>query len=170
MRNGLSFSVTSIATYCSNIMSTWSLRWHFTNKSVTGAPYSIKSYKSLPHSWTLWWSIQPLSVSISETSWKLLYSIYFNFTYQPTTRFTAIIQVNLNLLAPPVKNWRILLVQSFTARMPLLMATSTLRLGRRRWSYPQQCHLHCLCTFSLHLLTSLYSINSDKTYCVVRLR
>ena len=25
-------------------MSMWSLRWHFTNKSVTGAPYSIKSY------------------------------------------------------------------------------------------------------------------------------
>ena len=25
-------------------MSLWSLRWHFTNKSVTGAPYSIKSY------------------------------------------------------------------------------------------------------------------------------
>jgi len=30
-----------------------SLRLHFTNKSVTGAPYSIKSY-SLSHSWTLW--------------------------------------------------------------------------------------------------------------------
>jgi len=25
-------------------MSTWSLRWHFTNKSVTAAPYSIESY------------------------------------------------------------------------------------------------------------------------------
>ena len=25
-------------------MSMWSLRWHFTNKSVTGAPYSIKGY------------------------------------------------------------------------------------------------------------------------------
>jgi len=28
-------------------------RSHFTNKSVAGAPYSIKSY-SLSHSWTLW--------------------------------------------------------------------------------------------------------------------
>jgi len=28
--------------YC-NVMSMWSLRWHFTNKSVAGAPYSIKS-------------------------------------------------------------------------------------------------------------------------------
>jgi len=36
-----------------NIMSVWSLRRHFTNKSVTGAPYSIKRY-SLSHSWTLW--------------------------------------------------------------------------------------------------------------------
>jgi len=33
-------------------VSMWSLRWHFTKKSVTGAPYSIKSY-SLSHSWTL---------------------------------------------------------------------------------------------------------------------
>ena len=32
-----------------------------------------------------------------------------------------------------VKNWRILLVQMFTARMPLLMATSAFGLGRRRW-------------------------------------
>jgi len=43
---------------------------------------------------------------------------------QPTTRFMAIIQVNLHqLAASAVKNWRILLVQSFTAHMPLLMAT-----------------------------------------------
>ena len=48
--------------------------------------------------------------------------------------------------APPVKNWRILLVQSFTAHMPLLTATSAFGLGRRRWSFPQQRYLHCLCT------------------------
>ena len=35
-------------------MSMWSLRWHFTNKSVTGAPYSIKGYSySLSHSRTV---------------------------------------------------------------------------------------------------------------------
>jgi len=34
-------------------MSMWSLRWHFTNKSVAGAPYSFKSY-SQSHSWTQW--------------------------------------------------------------------------------------------------------------------
>ena len=37
----------------------WSLRWHFTNKSVTGAPYSIKSYSyRLAHSRTLWWRVR----------------------------------------------------------------------------------------------------------------
>ena len=36
----------------------------------------------------------------------------------------AFIQVYLRWPAPPVKNWRILLVQSFTARMPLLTAHS----------------------------------------------
>ena len=58
----------------------------------------------------------------------------------------AIIQVNPRYPVPPVKNWRILLVQSFTARMPFLTATSAFGLGRRRWSSPQQCYLHCLCT------------------------
>jgi len=36
----------------------------------------------------------------------------------------------------------ILLVPSFTARMPLLTATSAFGLGRRRWSSPQQRYLH----------------------------
>ena len=49
--------------------------------------------------------------------------------------FTTIIHINLRQPAPPVKNWRILLVQSFTARMPLLTTTSTFGLGRRRWSF-----------------------------------
>jgi len=43
---------------------------------------------------------------------------------QTTTVFTAFTQVNLRQPAPPVTNWRILLVQSFTAHMRLLMATS----------------------------------------------
>ena len=47
---------------------------------------------------------------------------------------------------PALANWRILLVQSFTAHMPLLTATSAFGLGRRCWSSPQQCYLHCLCT------------------------
>ena len=40
----------------------------------------------------------------------------------------AIIQDNLHLLAPPVQNWRILLEQSFTACMFLLIATSKIGL------------------------------------------
>ena len=37
----------------------WSLRWHFTNKSVAGAPYSIKRYSySLSHSRTLRWRVR----------------------------------------------------------------------------------------------------------------
>ena len=46
---------------------------------------------------------------------------------------------------------RILSVQSFTVHMPLLTAISAFGLGRRRWSSPQQCYLHCLRTL---LLTS----------------
>ena len=37
-------------------------------------------------------------------------------------------------------------MQSVTAHMPLLTATSTFGLGRRRWSSPQQCYLYCLRT------------------------
>jgi len=61
-------------------------------------------------------------------------SFYGHYTGQP----------GLAKPAAPFKNWRILLVQSFTARMPLLTATSTFRLRRRHWSSPQQCYLHCL--------------------------
>jgi len=45
-----------------------------------------------------------------------------------------------------LQNWRILLVQSFSARMPLQTASSTFRLWRKCWS-SQHCYLHCLCTF-----------------------
>ena len=46
----------------------------------------------------------------------------------------------LHQSAPPVKNWMILLMQSFTAGMPLLMAASAFRLRRRRLS-SQRCYL-----------------------------
>ena len=45
-------------------------------------------------------------------------------TNQPTTCFKACFSGYL-------QSRRILLVQSFTARMPLLMATSTFRLGQK---------------------------------------
>jgi len=38
---------------------------------------------------------------------------------------------------------------SFTAHMPLLTATSTFRLGRRRWSSLQECYLHSRCTMGI---------------------
>ena len=59
-------------------------------------------------------------------------------------------QVNLHQPTHPVKNWRILLVQNFTACMTLLAATSAFELGRRCWSSPQQCYPHCLCTTHTH--------------------
>ena len=48
------------------------------------------------------------------------------------------------------------MVQSFTSRMLSLTATSAFGLGRRRWSYPRQCYLHCLHT--LHTHTSLTAL------------
>jgi len=59
--------------------------------------------------------------------------------------------------APPVENWKLLLVQSFTARMHLLTATSAFGLGRRRWSTPQQCSTY-----------SLYHNNSKKVNIIYK--
>jgi len=43
---------------------------------------------------------------------------------------------------PTVKNWKILLEQSFTAHMPLMTATSTFVLRRRCQSSPRRCYPH----------------------------
>ena len=40
----------------SNVISVWSLWWHFTNRSITGAPYNIKV--TICHSWTQWWRVR----------------------------------------------------------------------------------------------------------------
>jgi len=53
--------------------------------------------------------------------------------------------------APPVKNYTILLVQSYCL-MPLLTATSAFGLQRIRWSSPQQCYLHCLRTLYVDII------------------
>jgi len=50
---------------------------------------------------------------------------YYYYYYYYSTGQSALAST------PQVKNWRTLLEQSFTARMPLLTATSTLGLGRR---------------------------------------
>ena len=78
------------------------------------------------------------------------FCVQLDLMYKINPRFTAIVQVNLSYPAPPVKNWRIFLVQSFTARMPLLSATSAFELRRIRWSSAQQCYLRCLRTFLLY--------------------
>jgi len=56
-------------------------------------------------------------------------------THNNNNPLTAIIQINLCQPATPVKNWRILLEQGFTA-MLLLMATSKFIIGRRQQSSP----------------------------------
>jgi len=71
--------------------------------------------------------------------WYACTTSKYNHQFKPLYRSTCI-------MAPPVKNWRILLVQSFTACMPLLTATSAFVLGRRCFSSVQQCYLHCLRT------------------------
>ena len=74
--------------------------------------------------------------------------------------FMAIIQINLHYTSPPVKNWMILLVQSFTARMPLLMATAKFGLVRKCWSSVEQCYLHCLLVnFENASNITLYTVN-----------
>jgi len=56
----------------------------------------------------------------------------------------AIVQLNLCLLAPPVEKWRrILLEQSFTAHVPMLMVASTFGLGSTCWS-SRHCYQHKL--------------------------
>ena len=58
-----------------------------------------------------------------------------------------IIQVNLwQLTSHAAKNWRILLQQSFTVHMLLMMANSAFGLGRRRQSSPRWCYRYRLRT------------------------
>jgi len=61
------------------------LRWHFTNKSITGAPNSIKSY-SLSHSWTLWWRVLWLKQCRLEVAAEL--QLYWTFSVNPASRFS----------------------------------------------------------------------------------
>jgi len=77
-----------------------------------------------------------------------LYYCYCYYYYYYHHHFVAIIQDHLHWSAARVKNWKILLVHSLTAHMPLLMTTSAFRLGRGRWS-SQWCYLLHLCTFWL---------------------
>jgi len=70
--------------------------------------------------------------------------------------------------APLAKNWRILLEQSFTAGMPLLMAIGAFGLGSRRWSSPQQCYLQS-CTIPVLLVIAVRERGILPTDNVIRI-
>jgi len=60
---------------------------------------------------------------------------FFQLINKDVTRTTVSDLIFETELAPPVTNWMIPLVQSFTACMPLLTAASKLKLQRRyRWA------------------------------------
>ena len=48
---------------------------------------------------------------------------------------TAHAYVNMSYTKPSIKNWRILLQQSFTAHMPLPMANSAFELGGKMLAF-----------------------------------
>jgi len=54
-------------------------------------------------------------------------------------------------------------VQSFSPRMPLLMATGTFGLGRRRWSCLQQCYLLHSCLVRV-LLSDIYDVEHYQAF------
>jgi len=65
-----------------------------------------------------------------------------------------------------LKNWGILLVQSFTARMPLLTATSAFGLGRRRCMSSQQRCLHCIRTSLVYIyISAVITIGTVRMLC-----
>jgi len=65
---------------------------------------------------------------------------------------------------------RILFVQSFTACMPLLTASSAFILEIRYWSAPQQCYLHCLHMLFIFLFFLFWeSIMSLNTSVIISL-
>jgi len=67
-------------------------------------------------------------------------------TPNPTTRFTAIIEVNLLSRHLQLRKGGSYRCKAWVTRIPLLTATSTCGLGNRRWNSPRQCYLHCLRT------------------------
>ena len=75
----------------------------------------------------------------------------------------AIIQADLHQPLPPLgfRCGRVLI-----PLMLLLMATSSFILGRRRWSSPQQCYLHHLCTFFFALLYNTWASYCREIYSI----
>ena len=103
---------------------------------------------------------------------QLVFSVYSLYVWlfklvNNYYRFTAIIQDNLRKPASPAKNWRILLEQSSTTRMRLLMAISAFGLGEdaRIFHNGVTCtvpRLHTVFKTRHRASTSMYSL----TFCV----
>ena len=112
--------------------STWSIPWHLT-------PWAIRPHRKLAQkshqcgplnvcSCKIHWTIQA-----TDENWKRESTLQL-ITTTTVFRLFYTLQVKLSYPTSQVKNWRMLLMQIFTARMPLLTATSASRLGRIRWS------------------------------------
>jgi len=73
---------------------------------------------------------------------RVVYTTTMTTTTTTATAITTILQPLYRTTCisqhpqPRTRAWRILLEQSFTACMPLLMTASTFGLGRRRWVLP----------------------------------
>jgi len=132
----------------------WQQGWHWTSALMpSDAGRRLTQSANLRRLWLsplptdLYWEHRTALAELATWLQQSALDCTWNTIKQPTIYcFTAIIQVNQRSPAPPVKNWRVLLVQSFTVCMPLLMAASAFRLRRRRWSSLQQCYLHCVRT------------------------
>jgi len=73
------------------------------------------------------WSVL-LKSNLGQLTLFVIYYYYYYYYYYLLCHYTE----QPALASSSVKNWRILLEQSFTARMPLLMVTGAFGLGRRR--------------------------------------
>jgi len=69
------------------------------------------------------------------------------------------------VLVSPVKNWRILLEQSFTAYLPFLRTACAYGLGKRCWSSAP--HLHTMCLYIKTNCTVVISVYHLKMWTVV---
>jgi len=105
--------------------------------------------------WPSWCHCHPLSLAPVKS--RLVLPFWYRLTWVVLDKGPLSGCIQKNLSEPPVKNRSILLEQSFTAYMPLLMATSTFGWGKRSQSSPLHCYLQCLHTLNklLYLLTAI---------------
>ena len=91
-------------------------------------------------------------------TYKLYIVIYQSCCCSYYYHFADIMQDNLHWLASPVKNWRILVDQSFTAHMPLLIANQHIQIRKKALGISST----VTCTiFVLSLMITVLHIYSD---------